>query len=122
MQAYAQSISTIWIAVTPILGVGLILGTYLPIMTMHGGRLTQCAVMFVKGYTLKRNIIKGGKQPQDDVEATAGEKSIQDRDDNDTNDINDEDVKRTSEANDGATIDAAENPEITSEKKILNDD
>lgn len=47
MHAYTKSISMIWLINTPILGVGLIL------------------VFFVRGYTLKRVVVKGGKPGED---------------------------------------------------------
>ncbi|KAI0320729.1 MFS amino acid permease [Amylostereum chailletii] len=49
IHAYAQSISTIWIVNAPIVGLGLIL------------------VLFLKGYSLKRNTVQGGAPP--DIEA-----------------------------------------------------
>ncbi|KAH9934730.1 MFS general substrate transporter [Fomitopsis serialis] len=45
MKAYCEAISTIWIVDTPIIGVGFIL------------------VLFLRGYTLKRNVVRGGQQP-----------------------------------------------------------
>ncbi|KAH9842760.1 major facilitator superfamily domain-containing protein [Rhodofomes roseus] len=45
MKAYCEAISTIWIVDTPIVGVGFIL------------------VLFLRGYTLKRNVVRGSQQP-----------------------------------------------------------
>lgn len=45
MKAYCEAISTIWIVDTPIIGVGFIL------------------VLFLRGYTLKRNVVRSGQQP-----------------------------------------------------------
>ncbi|CCM02092.1 uncharacterized protein FIBRA_04169 [Fibroporia radiculosa] len=51
MKAYCQAISTIWVVITPIVGCGFIL------------------VLFLKAYTLKRNVIRSGAQPGADIEA-----------------------------------------------------
>ncbi|OSX65017.1 hypothetical protein POSPLADRAFT_1167168 [Postia placenta MAD-698-R-SB12] len=55
MTAYCQAISTIWTVNTPIIGVGFIL------------------VLFLKNYSLKRNIVRGGAQNNADLEAGQAE-------------------------------------------------
>ncbi|PCH38195.1 MFS amino acid permease [Wolfiporia cocos MD-104 SS10] len=55
MKAYCQAISTIWIVDTPIIGCGFIL------------------VLFLRAYTLKRNVVRGGQQAKADVEAGQAE-------------------------------------------------
>jgi len=51
MKAYCQAISTIWLVNTPIIGCGFIL------------------VLFLKAYTLKRNVVRGGQANKADIEA-----------------------------------------------------
>jgi len=50
MHAYSQSISTMWLVNVPISAVGLLL------------------VLFIRGYTLKRTIVRGGEKKLEDVE------------------------------------------------------
>ncbi|EMD38555.1 hypothetical protein CERSUDRAFT_135443 [Gelatoporia subvermispora B] len=50
-QAYSEAINRIWLVCTPMLGVGLFL------------------VLFLRGYSLHRNIVKAGAAPQGDIEA-----------------------------------------------------
>lgn len=75
MTAYCQAISTIWTVNTPIIGVGFILGTCrrlrfsLRIQSFD----TDIAVLFLKNYSLKRNIIRGGAQNNADLEAGQAE-------------------------------------------------
>ena len=55
MHAYSRSISTIWLANTPISAIGLFL------------------VLFIRSYTLKRTIIRGDGKKPGDVEKVAGQ-------------------------------------------------
>lgn len=50
MHAYTQSISTIWLVNIPISAVGFLL------------------VLFIRGYTLERTIVRGGEKKPEDVE------------------------------------------------------
>jgi len=53
MHAYSRSISTIWLVNTPISAIGLFL------------------VLFIRRYSLKRTIIRGGEKKPGDVERKA---------------------------------------------------
>jgi len=59
-QAYSEAINRIWLVCTPMLGVGLVL------------------VLFLRGYTLHRNIVKAGNTPAGDLEAGRSEKVVND--------------------------------------------
>ncbi|KZT11343.1 MFS general substrate transporter [Laetiporus sulphureus 93-53] len=57
MKAYCEAISTIWIVDTPIIGCGFIF------------------VLFLRSYTLKRNVVRGGQPANADVEAGQAEQT-----------------------------------------------
>ncbi|KAG2367444.1 MFS general substrate transporter [Suillus spraguei] len=59
MHAYSQSISTIWLVNTPLAGFGLFL------------------VLFIRGYTLQRTIIRSGEKKPGDVEKGAAQATIE---------------------------------------------
>jgi len=59
MHAYTQSISKIWLVNTPISAFGLFL------------------VLFIRGYTLKRTIVRGGEKKVADVEKVAEQESVE---------------------------------------------
>lgn len=59
MHAYSRSISTIWLVNTPLSAFGLFL------------------VLFIRGYTLERTIIRGGEKKSGDVEKGAAQVTIE---------------------------------------------
>lgn len=59
MHAYSRSISTIWLVNTPLSAFGLFL------------------VLFIRGYTLERTIIRGGEKKLGDVEKDAVQVTIE---------------------------------------------
>lgn len=59
MRAYSQSISTIWLVNTPLSGFSLIL------------------LLFIRNYTLKRTVIRGGEKKLGDVENRAEEATVE---------------------------------------------
>ncbi|KAH7929758.1 MFS general substrate transporter [Leucogyrophana mollusca] len=63
MHAYSQSISTIWLVNTPLSAVGLLL------------------IIFVRGYSLKRTIVRGGEAKVADVEKGPEQQESQEDDD-----------------------------------------
>lgn len=58
MHAYARSISTVWIVNTPLSAVGLFL------------------IIFIRGYSLKRTIVRGGDAKLVDPEKGAPQKEL----------------------------------------------
>jgi hypothetical protein len=58
MHAYAQSISKVWLVNTPISAFGLFL------------------VVFIRGYTLKRTVVRGGEKKTGDVEKGAEQGTV----------------------------------------------
>ncbi|KIJ69250.1 hypothetical protein HYDPIDRAFT_80094 [Hydnomerulius pinastri MD-312] len=60
MHAYARSISTVWLVNTPLSAVGLIL------------------ILFIRGYSLKRTVVRGGDAKVADPEQGAPQKGVDD--------------------------------------------
>ena len=64
IDAYARSISMIWIVMTPIVGVSFLLGR---LLTPRWNECTNSAtVLFVRKYTLHRTIVQAAKSPSSD--------------------------------------------------------
>ena len=77
IHAYVKSISTIWIVMTPIVGVGLILGEFVLSAPTAISNQPIWAVLFLRPYTLKRNVVQDGGNTGD-VEAGPAETEVED--------------------------------------------
>ncbi|KAG6852749.1 hypothetical protein C0991_009369 [Blastosporella zonata] len=66
MDAYARSISTIWLVLTPIIGASFVMGPSLPLQRALGNSPTFI-VLFIRVYSLQRTVVRQ-EEPKTDVE------------------------------------------------------
>ncbi|KAG6833218.1 hypothetical protein H0H93_013341 [Arthromyces matolae] len=69
MDAYTRSISTIWLVLTPILGVSFLMSSSLSLKKALGNSPTSI-VLFVRVYSLQRTVVHQ-EEPKTDVEEVA---------------------------------------------------
>lgn len=81
LQAYTKSISTIWIVMTPVVGISFIMGES-GIHIFDWGAVTDetlNVVLFIKAYTLKRTIVRAGDPAAAKQDTEKGTSIEQDR-------------------------------------------
>ncbi|KAG6860626.1 hypothetical protein C0995_009275 [Termitomyces sp. Mi166 len=75
INAYARSISTIWLVMTPIVGVSFVMSLSPVIRCVSNYTYPTFAALFVRKYSLKRTVIRQGEpqnEPNADLEKDAG--------------------------------------------------